>query len=264
MKHILFFLLPLSLLLLASCAGRKEAQYREALSEARRQNLAYEPVTGDSLLRCAVDYFDRHGSANDRLLSRYLLGCAYHDLHEAPLALITWEDAVACADTLSPDCDYATLFRVYGQMADVYGRQYMPQKGLEANLQFCKYALQSGDTLNYIRGLLLCNNIYDIQGDTSAISRNISLVRTLYLQLGRPDKAAQVYPSAIAIAIENGQYERAYSMMQIFENESGLFDRHGNIAKDYEKYYHSKGQYFMGINQLDSAEKQFRQLLCFP
>ena len=71
----------LTLLLLASCTGRKETLYREALAEARRQNLAYEPVTGDSLLRCAVDYFDRHGTANDRLLSRYLLGCAYRDLH---------------------------------------------------------------------------------------------------------------------------------------------------------------------------------------
>ncbi len=160
MKHILFFLLPLSLLFLTSCTGRKEAQYREALSEARRQNLAYEPVTGDSLLRCAVDYFDRHGSANDRLLSRYLLGCAYRDLHEAPLALITWEDAVACADTLSPDCDYATLFRVYGQMADVYNRQHLPEKLLAAENSVSKYAILANDTFNYIRGIELQVNAY--------------------------------------------------------------------------------------------------------
>ena len=56
MKHIPFFsFVVLSLLLLASCTGRKETLYREALAEARRQNLSYEPVTGDSLLRCAVD-----------------------------------------------------------------------------------------------------------------------------------------------------------------------------------------------------------------
>ena len=154
MKHIPFFsYIVLSLLLLASCTGRKETLYRAALAEARRQNLAYEPVTGDSLLRCAVDYFDRHGTANDRLLSRYLLGCAYRDLHEAPLALITWEDAVACADTLSPDCDYATLFRVYGQMALIYFHQYMPEKEMEARGNYNKYALLASDTLNYIIGV---------------------------------------------------------------------------------------------------------------
>ena len=156
-----FRLFPfLCLLLLTSCTGRKEAQYREALSEARRQNLSYEPVTGDSLLRCAVDYFDRHGTANDRLLSRYLLGCAYRDLHEAPLALITWEDAVACADTLSPDCDYATLFRVYGQMADVYRRQHLPEKELEVNQRFSYYAQRAGDISNYIRGFVFQSGAY--------------------------------------------------------------------------------------------------------
>ena len=28
-----------------------------------------------------VDYYDRHGSANERMLANYVLGCVYRDMH---------------------------------------------------------------------------------------------------------------------------------------------------------------------------------------
>ena len=62
-------------------------RYELLLAEA--QNKLGHPFTTDSVLRRVVGYYDRHGSANQRLKSRYLLGCAYRDLHEAPIALLT-------------------------------------------------------------------------------------------------------------------------------------------------------------------------------
>ena len=195
--------------------------------------------------------------------SLYVLGCAYRDLHEAPIAIITWEDAVAAADTTADDCDYATLFRVYGQMAEVYFRQYMPEKQLEAQQKCSDYALMAGDTLNYIKCLLPKNDAYLSLGDTAAVFENIQHVRQLYLERGLKQEAAQVYPSAIHIALDRGEYAKADSMMQIYEMESGLFDEQGNIAPTREKYYYQKGRYYAGIGLLDSAEIQFRKLLPF-
>ena len=240
---------------------REEMDYE--LLKAQAQNRAYVDFQTDSVLRVVARYYDRHGTPNQRLRAHYLLGCAYRDLHEAPLALLSWEDAVACADTLSPDCDFATLFRVYGQMADVYFRQFMPEKELVVRENFCHYALLAGDTLNYIRGLLLRNSAYLALGDTNAVFRNINHVRDLYLESGRKQEAAQVYPTAISIALDNKQYDRAHSMMIILENESGLFDERGNIKRTYEKYYYQKGRYYLGVHQNDSAEQQFRKLLSF-
>ena len=249
------------LLLLFSCEDGKK--YRTILQEAREQNLAYIPFTSDSALRQVVDYYDRHGTPNDRLLARYLLGCVYRDLHEAPIALITWEDAIACADTTAADCDYATLFRVYGQMAEVYFRQCMSEKGYSAIQRFSKYALQAGDTLNYIRGLLWCNDIFYNSGDTTAVFQNIRHVRQLYLERNLKQEAARVYPTAIAIALDYEQFDRAQVMMQLFESESGLFDEQGNIAQSYERYYYQKGRYLMAVEQVDSAKQYFRRLLSF-
>ena len=47
-----------------------------ALDEADSLNRNYIPITSDSLLREAVDFFDDHGTPNERLRAHYLLGCA--------------------------------------------------------------------------------------------------------------------------------------------------------------------------------------------
>jgi len=271
---------------------RRGRQMRAAVEQALEQNRNYETFTSDTIylsphssststpspseegrgeaisLRDAVAYY-RHPlrrlwtSPNDRLRAGYALGCVYRDLHEAPIAIITWEEAVAAADTTVDDCDYATLYRVYGQMAEVYFRQYMPEKELAALGNYSHFALIAGDTLNHIKGLLRRNSAYLALHDTTSVFNNIEHVRHLYLKRGLTQDAAQVYPSAIQIAIDHGEYEKANSMMQIFEKESGLFDNDGNIAPGYQIYYYNKGSYFLGTHQLDSAEHQFCRLLSF-
>lgn len=121
----------------------------------------------------------------------------------------------------------------------------------------------AGDTLLYINGLLMYNDAYLMIGDTVAIFDNIEHVRQLYLERGLTQEAARVYPSAIHIAVDRGEYAKADSMMQIYEKESGLFDEQGNIAPTREIYYYHKGRYFAGVGLLDSAEIQFRKLLPF-
>ena len=126
---------------------RRTAQMRTALDSALVQNRNYVPFTSDSTLKEVTSYFDHplHFwiTANDRLRAHYALGCVYRDLHDAPVALLTWEDAIAAADTTAADCDFATLFRVYGQMAEVYFRQSMPEKELGAREAYCKLLLSA-------------------------------------------------------------------------------------------------------------------------
>ena len=265
-RKVLFIILALvavSLLVIFGVHGcqRRADQMRAVLDSALEQNRNYIPFTSDSALLEVVGYYDRYGSPNDRLRAHYALGCVYRDLHDAPIALLTWERGIAAADTTAADCDFATLFRVYGQMADIYFRQYMPKKQLEAQYLFCKYALQAGDTLLYIGGLLRRNSALLALGDTAAVLQNIDYVRQLYLERGLKAEAAQVYPSAIQIALDNQQLERAGALMRVYEQESGLFDEQGGIAPSREIYYYFKGMYYIGINRLDSAEHWFRRAL---
>ena len=265
-RKVLFIILALvavSLLVIFGVHGcqRRADRMRAVLDSALEQNRNYIPFTSDSALLEVVDYYDRYGTPNDRLRAHYALGCVYRDLHDAPIALLTWERGIAAADTTASDCDFATLFRVYGQMADIYFRQYMPEKQLEAENAFSHYALCAGDTLNYIRGLLLRDDAFLALGDTAAIYRNIEHVRHLYLERGLKAEAAEVYPMPIRLALESQEFERADSMMHIFETQSSLFDEQGNIAPTHELYYYYKGIYYLGVHQLDSSELWFRKTM---
>ena len=264
---------------------RRGHRMRAAVEQALEMNSTFQTFTSDTIyldgdssnavtLRDAVAYYDhpvrRFLFRNFSFFSfrfsltksLYALGCVYRDLHEAPIAIITWEDAVAAADTTAADCDYATLYRVYGQMADIFRNQHLPEKQLEADSLFSKYALLAGDTLISIRGKLLCNAAYYTLGDTAAIFANSEAVRQQYLKLGRVQEAAQVYPTPIHVAVEAGQYARAHQMMDEYEHYSGLFDEQGNIIDPSRaQYYLYKGLYYLGIDEIDSAEWQFQKLL---
>ena len=248
------------LFLLVGCTGQR-TRMEQVIREAKEQNKNYIPFTTDSLLREAVDYYDRHGTANERLRARYLLGCAYRDLHEAPLAIITWEDAIACADTLSADCDYATLFRVYGQMADVFRRQHLPEKHLVAEKAVSRYAKRAKDTYNYIRGIELQAGVYYALEDSVGIFQTTERARRLYVENGMLQEAAQVYAAAIHFLVNHRHFDQARKLMDIYEKDSGLFNEQGDIVPLREQYYYYKGMYFLGVGQTDSAEKLFRKLL---
>ena len=70
-----------------------------------------------------ADYFDDHGTSNEQMLAHYLLGRAYYDLHEAPMALHSFQEAAEKADTTASDCDYRQLSRVYGQIGKLFYHQ---------------------------------------------------------------------------------------------------------------------------------------------
>ena len=76
---------------------RYELLYHKAMNKA---DIAF---TSDSVMLEVVDYYEHHGSANDRMLAYYVLGCVYRDMHEAPLALEYYNKATEQADTTVKD-----------------------------------------------------------------------------------------------------------------------------------------------------------------
>ena len=224
------------------------------------QNKCDTVFRSDSLQLALVNYFDRHGTPNERMTAYYLLGRAYSDMGEAPRALQCFMDATACADTTSQECDFKTIFRVYGQIAMIYRSQCMTNEELKAWNQYSRFALKSGDMYNYIHGIEMTIGSHYDMGDTVSCLRITEQCSKEYAKHGMYQEAAKVFPSAIYIHLLNSNYEKAREMMGIYERESGLFDTLGNIKKGRESYYFSKGLYYLGIQKNDSAELYFRKL----
>lgn len=241
----------------------KESQKRWQLLHLSALNKCDTVFRSDSVQLELVAYFDRHGTPNEQMHASYLLGRAYSDMGEAPLALKWFQKAVEAADTTAVDCDFHTLFVIYGQIALTFEQQNLYLEEIEALKKFSHFALKDSDTYNYIRGIEFQESPYYCLDDTLNMMKTMEKARQLYLENGWKESAAAVYPPAILLLLQDGQYQRAHGMMQIFEGESGLFDADGNIAPGRERYYSSRGLYHLGVHQVDSAEYYFRKLLPF-
>ena len=123
----------------------KSTEMQWLLLRLKAQNKCDTVFHSDSLQLLLTEYYDKHGTPNERMTAHYLLGRAYSDMGEAPRALQCFLDAVSCADTTSNDCDYKTLFRIYGQMAMVYRSQCMTNEELAAWNKYSHFALKSGN-----------------------------------------------------------------------------------------------------------------------
>lgn len=240
--------------------GQKvEMKYR--LLEAKVANKLFKPMPSDSLFQKVVDYYDGHGSSNEKMEAHYLLGCIYRDQKEAPMAIQCYQEAVECADTLRQDCDYTTLFRIYGQMADVYRYQYLQKKALDCYQKYSYYASRAKNIACSIQGLEGMADSYYASGDTLQAIKLTKKCYLLYKQHGLFEDAAQVLPTLIYAYLYRGEYQQAHYYMDIYEKESGLLDKSKkNIQSGREHYYKAKGMYYLGINQVDSAECYYRKL----
>ena len=251
------------LLALAGCGdGRYEAM-RQRLVALNAMNRADSVLTATERdeAQTLVDYFDSHGTPNDQMLAHYLLGRCYADMHEALMALHCYQEAITRADTLSPDCDFAQLSRVYGQSSTIFYQQGLYRNQLEYEDLSVDYGLRGKDTLNALRSYAMKAAAYDqLQMKDSAILIYEDAIRQMKSK--NYNKIAAGFSGTLANRlIDKGEIAQALPYMQDYEQNSGYFDSLGNIVRGREIYYCWKGLSFLKSNQLDSAEYFFRKEL---
>ncbi len=74
------------ILFLSSCFDGKYDSMRTGLDSLNMLNKADRAFFVEDV-EPFVTYFNDHGTPNDQMLTYYLLGRAYHEQHEAPMAL---------------------------------------------------------------------------------------------------------------------------------------------------------------------------------
>lgn len=240
-------------------ASRKVVM-KQRLLMAKAQNKLYLSMPTDSIFQEVVDYYDSKGSDNEKMQAYYLLGCVYRDQKDAPKAMMSYKKAIECADTLRKECDYKVLFGIYGQMADIYRYQYLHKQSIECYKKYSYYAAKANNMASYIQGFELIASEYYALGDTLKAVEQIKKGYRQYKAHGMRQDAAQMLPTLIYVCLQRAQYQQAHYYMDIYEKESGLFDKNNNILTGREHYYKAKGMYFLGINRIDSAEYYYRKL----
>lgn len=258
---------PDSALMILDSLGQHEAEFGKSFRMRYRLHRLNALNKVDTLFRSTdeakelADYFDDHGTPNEQMLAYYLLGRAYYDIHEAPMALSCFQTASEKADTTAADCDFRQLSRVYGQMGNIFYQQCFYKQQLDCDELSVQYGYRGKDTLNALMSMADKFLGYKRLGDVDAAILTSDEVLRLFTLHGYRKECASYGASKIREYTDKGQYEKAKQYMDIYERESGFFDSENNIEKGRESYYNMKGHYYLAVNQYDSAEYYFRKEL---
>ena len=238
----------------------KASRMRLLMLKAKAQNKLYLPMPSDTIFNEVVSYYDSHGSANDRMLSRYLLGCIYRDQEKYLQTILAYQDAICFADTTETGCDYYLLSCIYSQMGRIYATCNLPSYARKSYNKSIWYSIKSEHIREAIIDMEALAYIDYIVGDTLDAVKHALETEKLYRKHGFIKESFSVYPIFIYSYLCRGQYEQAYRLMKKYRLHSGNFDAEGNLKPGREHYYKALGQYFLGISRNDSAEYYFRKL----
>lgn len=229
----------------------KKQRMRYELLRHKAMNKACITFTSDSVMKEVVDYYDHHGSANERMLANYALGCVYRDMHEAPMALKYYNKATEQADTTAADCDYGTLYRVYSQMGFLFSKQYLPYQELNAFDKAEKYAYLAKDTLNAIINYQNKGEAYGYLGKKdSVIASNLQAAK-LFKKHGNDYAAAIAFGCNYDYYIEKKDSINAKKAFEAYNSTGYEGNSNYEDAKAYVLY--QKGTYYLFVNKQDSA-----------
>ena len=246
----------------ASGGMGRSVRMRLALLRAKACNKLQLPLNRDSLLMLD-SYFADHGTPNERMLAKYIIGCSYLDDNDAPRAVECFQKAISCADTLdNKNCDYNTLSRIYAQMSTLHEEQMQPDEATNSGHKAIKYALMSKDTLyaisvnNILADVFFQLNMYD--SVMSVCDRSVQMLK----KYDNPQMIASALGVKIFMMIRKGEIKQAKPYIDYYEKHSGFYDsKTMSVKEGHDIYYYIKGLSFLYENRLDSAEYLFRKEL---
>lgn len=237
-------------------------QARAIMDDISRRNLAMEPLTArdDTMMQRVVEYYNRKGTANERMEAYYLLGSVYRDLHEAPKAIEAFLMGINAADTLAANCRFDILTRLYGQQGDILRKQKLYREYIVTSLVSAKYAERAKDSLYALANYWHLMDIHFTYGDYETIVRGCWELLNKSKKWGFIKYAASNLNTSILAHIELGQIEDAQQLMTIYEQQSGEVDLETHEYA-FPIYYYAKGRLLLAQHKADSAEMFFRREL---
>lgn len=237
----------------------KRQEMRYQLLYHKAMNKANIDFTSDSTMLEVVNYYENHGTANDRMLAYYVLGCVYRDLHEAPMALEYYNKATEQADTTDTNCDYATLCRAYYQMGVLFAKQFLSYQELSSLDKAVKYAYLAKDTLNAIIYFQNKQSAYaSLNQKDSAIATNLKAAK-LFRKYGYKRNADIAFGCNYIYYLERKEIEKAKLAFTAFDRAKHCGN--SNYKDSYAYLLYEKGFLYLNIGKEDSAYILLKQSL---
>lgn len=208
----------------------------------------------DSLIKAVAAYYDKNGSLEERMEARFYLGCTYYDLNDKP-------EAIKCFMTIVKDSarmkDYVLLAKTHSQMGYLTLYQDKAQEAIRHFLFTKMYAEKSKNKVSIVHAIKNLALYYrEHEQSDSAIYYYEKCYRTA-LNYGLKELAGYAKEGMVRVYLSLKDYSKAKEAL--LETERLIKDR---VEPGW--YYVKWGEYYQGINQLDSAVFYYRKALLIP
>ena len=224
----------------------REANAKFALLYSMALDKSYIDATDDSLINIAVDWYRKHGTADERLKSYYYQGRVYQNAgdNEAAMESFVRAEASESEDNMSNGLLYKAMSGIYIQIFDFVKAELYNNRAKECYLL-------AGDTDKYAGTILFSSDLHYAQEESSEAIACLDSVKILL--------------DSISTSRRNAYYIRSMRIKRDLGDRSGLSDELNQYLSstgaeniswlDVADYYTYLGQYDMS----ETALQQYRE-----
>lgn len=189
--------------------ANKEEKAKHALLLSMAMDKNYIDRTDFEVLQPAIDYYQDHGTAHDKLRTFYYEGRIYTNQGNNTSAIIRFNRALTQGATSG---DIRTQARAHFAQANIYNNLYQFDKYVEENKQAAELFKEAGMTNSYVNCLIRLINGYTLLKDKENAQRTIDMCRPILptLSIG---KRNEFYTASLIHLTENGSQEEITSAL---------------------------------------------------
>ena len=227
----------------ADIQGR-EANAKFALLYSMALDKSYIDATDDSLINIAVDWYRKHGTADERLKSYYYQGRVYQNAGDNDMESFVRAEASESEDNMSNGLLYKAMSGIYIQIFDFAKAELYNDRAKECYLL-------AGDTDKYAGTILFSSDLHYAQEESSEAIACLDSVKILL--------------DSISTSHRNAYYIQSMRIKRDREDRAGLSDELNQYLSstgaeniswlDVADYYTYLGQY----DKSESALQQYRE-----
>ena len=194
--------------------GSREEKAKYALLMSMALDKNYIDRTDFEVLQPAIDYYESHGNATDKLRTFYYQGRIYQNGGESEEAMECFIKSINLGDESN---DISTKARNYSAQGSLYSQYYNWEKYVQCNLEAAHYYKLFNNIDAYARMLLRASEGYIFLGENDAADELLLECNSYLNQISNSNKA-WYYEVYLTHRFENITKEDAYHMIDEYLN----------------------------------------------
>lgn len=206
----------------------------------------------EEAMQRAVEYYDKHGSPDEKMDACLLLGSVYRDMGDAPQALEWFDKAITHGEKGN---NKIQLAKIHGQKADLFTQRNLLKNALKEINEMKTIAETIGNYELFINALSFKSSIFNEMGMIDSVLSLDKYLYNTYIEVLNDTVSAVVgMASSIPIFIKQGNFKEACHFLQLYKNKSKRFESNEKVKVGFESVYSMYADFYFAQNQLDSAQ----------